>query len=597
MKRICQICCIVALISCYCNAQSEAGAIWLLIPPSPSMNGMGEIGVCLPDTDPISAYYNPANGLLSYQGISVVSSNMEANWLQNLASDIQLKQSYIGFNLIPNKYPFQFVINKQNTILDLGEQTRIDEYGNYIGKFNSRMSSTAYSIASRFYGDLWIIPVDISLGFLQKKVIQNLVPDEYLDSGSGTSKNVFYDYGILTSLPVKLNIKDKWNFSLSPAFGYSISNIGDSIVFIDPAKADPPPRTVRTGISISAKISLNDEWNLFEYRGARAAYDILVKPGKPIRYQSGFGDIDFFKNVLLSKKDSMLTISRGHEVSFFDIYTFRFGKTIDVSGKINEYTTGYGINSVGIFNFLNHLTEIKNLSEINRYLTIEYNYSKWTEDYGHPRDDTEFSAYTFSFNNIDRIVMWIINQNKLTISKYNNTGLTVLAGMNFSTMIFNNKDTRKTANVKFGNGYDFGIETKIKSLLMGISFTQYTAQYKLEIPVEYFYFNPKITDTYNYLSVYGLIPVSVMGPLSFFGGVQIANCISRNLTVYKTTDCMNCIDNSLNYGVLTGFDILFESRIGIRASYNYWLRNIKNSLFENDKLKLNGIRINLLLNL
>ena len=293
----------------------------------------------------------------------------------------------------------------------------------------------------------------------------------------------------------------------------------------------------------------------------------------------------------------MLTISRGHEVSFFDIYTFRFGKTIDVSGKINEYTTGYGINSVGIFNFLYHLTGIKNLSGINRYLTIEYNYSKWTEDYGHPRDDTEFSAFTFSFNNIDRIVMWIINQNKPIISKFNNTGLIVLAGVNFSTMIFNNKDTRKTANVKFGNGCDFGIETKIKSLLMGISFTQYTAQYKLKIPVDYFYFNPKITDTYNYLSVYGLIPVQVMGPLSFFGGVQIANCISRNLTVYKTTDCVNCIDNSLNYGVLTGFDFLFESRIGFRASYNYWLRNIKNSLFENDKLKLNGIRINLLLNL
>jgi len=31
--------------------QSEAGAIWLLILPSPMMNGMGEIGVCLHSGD------------------------------------------------------------------------------------------------------------------------------------------------------------------------------------------------------------------------------------------------------------------------------------------------------------------------------------------------------------------------------------------------------------------------------------------------------------------------------------------------------------------------------------------------------------------
>ncbi len=110
------------------------------ISPSPSMNGMGEIGVCLPDGDPVTGYFNPANGLRSYNGVSVAYSNMETNWLQNLASDIKLKHSYLGLNLIPAKYPFQLVLSRQITILDLGE--------------GSQMSSKGYSIATRYFGKL-----------------------------------------------------------------------------------------------------------------------------------------------------------------------------------------------------------------------------------------------------------------------------------------------------------------------------------------------------------------------------------------------------------------------------------------------------------
>jgi len=60
------------------------------------MNGIGGIGVCLPDTDPIAAYFNPANRMFAYRGISVTSSNMHTDWLQNLASDIELSHSVPG---------------------------------------------------------------------------------------------------------------------------------------------------------------------------------------------------------------------------------------------------------------------------------------------------------------------------------------------------------------------------------------------------------------------------------------------------------------------------------------------------------------------
>lgn len=578
----------ILLFSVFAHAQSEAGAIWLLISPSASMNGMGGVGVCLPDTDPVSAYFNPANGMLAYRGISIASSYMETDWLQNMASDIELSHSYLGLNLLPSKFPFQLAINNQNTVLDLGAAAVVDTNVSGVDELKSAMTSNANSLSSRYWGNVKGIPFDISIGFTRKEVMQRL--------GEYKSENIFYDYGILTALPFKFSPDEDWYFSISPAFGYSLSNIGDSIVVKNPDYADPTPRTVRTGISLSSKITLADGWNLFEYRGARAAEDILLKSTEPIRYQSGFGDIDFINNILASKKDSALTISRGHEVSFLDIYTFRFGRMIKISGKINEYSTGYGIKSVGIFCLLAHLSGIEEFSLINNFFTIEYNYAKWTEEVGHPRDDTEFSAYTFSINNIDQIVHRIISHKPGT-PELRSVDLTISAGINFSSMLFSNKDTRQVANMKSGTGVDFGIEKKMKFLIAGLSFTQYAAQYKFEIPTDLFYFNPRITERYNYLTLYGLLPVALIGPLSAIGGVQIASCMSVDLTAQDRLDCFPCQQKALNYGLLGGFDFAFGPRIIMRTSYNYWLKNLKSLVYSEDHFKLNGIRLNLLFNL
>jgi len=601
MKNLIQFWLIIVLISCYCIAQSSAGVIWLLIPPSPALNGMGEIGVCLPDGDPVASYFNPANGLRSYQGISVDYSNMETDWLRNLASDIEFKHSYFGINLTPNKYPFQIVLNRQNTILDLGEQIATDERGNEIGRFNSQMKSTAYSIASRYNSNLWKIPIDISAGFSRKNVIQDLIPDEYLDHGSGTSENIFYDIGILTSMPLKFKMKNEWYFSLSPAFGYSILNIGDSIVFIDPKQADPSPRTARTGISLSAKLFLSNGWNLFEYRGGRAAYDILALPiysyEDPIRYQSGFGDINFYENIVQSKSDSAIEISRGHEISFLDIYSYRFGRRINLSGNINIFEMGYSINSNGMLSLLHHLTGIEVFTLLNRYINIAYNYGKWTCGYWHPLDDTEFSSYTFSFNNLEILVKWLVDNYKLDNPSLHNTGLTIVGGMSLSTINFNDKNIQKKAKVKYGQGYDFGIETKFKCFITGVSLTQYTAIYRQEITADFFHLKLDFTDIYHYLTFYGLIPYSVIKQMSVFGGVQVSNCMGRKITakLEDASDTANYNEYSLNYGLITGVDFIVNSWIGLRASYNYWLQNIENHFIEDKTFKISGIRFNLLI--
>jgi|GEM_PF-3056707 hypothetical protein len=52
----------IILSLCSSIYSQSGGAIFLLIPPSPTMNGLGGIGVCLPSDDPYAGYFNPANG-------------------------------------------------------------------------------------------------------------------------------------------------------------------------------------------------------------------------------------------------------------------------------------------------------------------------------------------------------------------------------------------------------------------------------------------------------------------------------------------------------------------------------------------------------
>lgn len=332
------------------SAHSGAGAIWLLIPPSPTLNGMGEIGVCLPSDDIYAGYFNPANGIYGYRGLSFSYSGYKTSWLPGLVSDIDLYHDVMGLNLLPERFPLQIMLSRYKTLLDLGEQTAIDSLGNEIGTFNSGMTANAYSLATRYHDTFFRIPFDISLGVTKKKVIQDLVPDEYLDEGSGTSRNIFYDAGFLFSLPLKFNNGKSYQLNVTPAFGYSVSNIGNKIVFISEERANPTPKCARVGVSLTANLSLSNGLKLIEYKQGRAAADVLIKDSdSQIEYQSGLGDIDFVKNVLLSKGNEEVETSWGQEIAILDFYSLRFGRRLDISGRVHLWETGHGFLSAGLF--------------------------------------------------------------------------------------------------------------------------------------------------------------------------------------------------------------------------------------------------------
>lgn len=391
-------------------AQSEAGAIFLLISPSPTMNGLGEIGVCLPSSDIYSAHFNPANGINGMNGISFAHSGMETQWLPNLASDLIISYEVFSLGLIQSEKPYQVVLSNHKMLMDLGYM--YDECGRVS---TSNLKSNALTLGMKYKITFFKQPFDISLGVTRKKGVQDFgwfSPSDYF-----TSKNILYDYGFLFSIPYTTSLFSFFNndigLIINPALGYSISNVGGDIKFIDKNSSDPSPRYARCGISSSMSLNINSYWKLVEWRGGRSVSDMLLKfkitdDTQKHSYQIGLGDIDLWDNIVRSNPDSSLTIHRGNEWTFFDIYSIRKGRRIDPSGKINLKTKGYSYQLKGIMDLLFILTKDPVYRNISEYFDVRYNYSKYIEEKGHPLDRIEFESFVFTIKNIDKILRNIL---------------------------------------------------------------------------------------------------------------------------------------------------------------------------------------------
>ena len=405
---------IISLFSFISIVFSESpGATFLLIPPSPTMNGLGGIGVCLPSYDPYSSYFNPANGLNFVKETTFSHSKMTTPWLKNLG-DSNFEYEVWNFGMLLSKIkPIKFVGRFHKTFLNSNLQ-------------NSKAYAFTFGVGHRY--NIMKIPVDISSGFTTKLTNMNERNDDSHEEGEGYSTDMFFDIGLLLASPYSMNlfpntkpgsILNKFDVNLISAFGYSVSNIGRNIDFIDADQAQPAPKYLRTGISFTTNISYKSDWNLIEWRGGRSASDALIKSYEnPIKYQNGFGDVNFIDNVIMSNSDPLVIIHRGFELTLFDYYTFRKGRKIDNFGHINLETIGCGYNSDGMFklisfclSFIALVNENQSLRDISqttniipKYINIRYNYSEWNDLPGHPLDNTEFESWLITFRNIDRLI-------------------------------------------------------------------------------------------------------------------------------------------------------------------------------------------------
>ena len=204
-------------------AQSEAGAIFLLIAPGARAGGMGEAQVAVAN-DAYASYWNPAGlGFLEGQELAM----MHVNWLPGLADDLYYE--FFGFR---KSYPTLGTIGGHLIFLNLGEQIRTSETGDELGTFTSYMTSFAMSYSA-------LISPTKSFGLNARVFYQHLVEmGAGSEKGKGTSMDFGFDFGYMQKEWLLPNL----------TLGLNLSNLGPKVAFIDPDQADPQPTNLTLGL-------------------------------------------------------------------------------------------------------------------------------------------------------------------------------------------------------------------------------------------------------------------------------------------------------------------------------------------------------------
>ena len=216
-----------------------------------------------------------------------------------------------------------------------------------------------------------------------------------------------YDWGsrfFINNYPLLDN-----RIGLTFGLGYSKSNIGDFIRFQNWSQADPAPTTARLGITWGGKIELIDGWGI-EIKLIHEGEDLLVETvgGEKVYQENLLGDLDISDHILSSDAEEGITIHRGIEINFFDIYFSREGEFIDIDGQMNINTKGNSINYTNLIKLFFKTTNINNsyLNNFTRYVSLQKNFSRENEAIGHPRDNITYREYTLTLKILSWIATW-----------------------------------------------------------------------------------------------------------------------------------------------------------------------------------------------
>jgi hypothetical protein len=335
------------------------------------MFAMGWSSVALPSSDPVMASYNPAQlGVQSFNN-NLSASFVSTDWLPSY-DRIEMSSTSINGGINLGKY----LGNVPPISLGFGYSRLKVTYPEY---WNSTPPGNKYDKADNFTLSAAVdYYVKASVGFTYKHVDSNpfgsVTLGDQLMHPSATAN--LFDWGIFLQVPVfpimeksmarPLRVYDNFSPVLDLSFGFSNSNLGqNSISYISNAFADALPRLARTGIGLTAGIQyekngvsimpLSGRWTV-------EATDLLVKEdastGYKWVYQSGFGDIKFFKDVIGGKSNGLTEKQKGWELNLLEtvsLYWGRFEEAYDMRSRYFK-TSGWGLRSAGLFKVLQILT-------------------------------------------------------------------------------------------------------------------------------------------------------------------------------------------------------------------------------------------------
>jgi len=397
-------------------AQGETAVPFLLFSPSSEANGMAGTSIALPRFDPTASVFSPAQ-----VGISALTTNVRGSFYP---TDSQLPVA----STIPDLSYTAWAASAGvllNDFLDLPLRVGVgvayhhvdDDLGTFIvttsegpegiGTFDAHEDAAGVVIG---VGLEYLVRFGFGYTFRSVESQLSAVGPEQ-GQGNGEASGTTADYSFLLEVPLisiaeeiageKTLTSGKFRPFLDLGGGIGWNNVGDKLVYIDEAQADPFPRTARTGIALSGGVSMgrNADWEILSAAWSREAEDILVTRNEAGQweYQSGLGDIQFGNNVIQGEKTANVSLRSGWQVQVGEIFTYRSGS---VRTYIDYETAGYTIQLAGILKGITELLESTPpawLGFARDHVDIQYHSARY-EQQSSGKELTSYSGITVSLH-------------------------------------------------------------------------------------------------------------------------------------------------------------------------------------------------------
>ncbi len=374
----------------YC--QGEGVLQFTTLQQSPLLLGAGQIGVSFPNDDVLGYYFNPAilgySARNNHSSISFMPDKTIWAGYNYGKTTFHTYGLNLGYNLKSSKLnlPISIGLGYLHNKFDYGNRSLTSEFSpEIIGEVENYDQFDSFSLG---IGIDYYLKLNLGVSLkLYESHIGGIVTNDQIKEYS--TDGTMFDYGALLILPISELFFDdlKYQFDnsagLKPlvnfSIGYSTSNIGDEVYYVDEAQKDPLYRTARLGYTfeIGFDLQLNKaKINFINYSFTAEAQDVLIEPRTEFSnntvYQSGIGDINVSDNLIKLKGDENVIVHRGHIFKFFDTLILTSGRFAGHGYNSTRRTDGIGFTSKGIFNLLNTLTDNRTLNYLTNHFVLEY---------------------------------------------------------------------------------------------------------------------------------------------------------------------------------------------------------------------------------
>lgn len=363
---------------------SQAAVLFLTISPSTVANGMGQTYSPLSNGDSFQNYFFP--GTTNEHNVNL-TYGFKNEWLpqfgfSDLYYDVEAYQ--VGFPLnIPDLRNTLLSLSYYDILLDMGSQPWTDAVGNSLGTIDSwdRARVIRFGVNWREqWQRTWFSQTMISVGWGLDFIRSNLATGVQIGSQvAHEGRATCWDWGV--SATSRVMQSPDGNVGLD--FGLQVAEnfINRSkIYYADQAQSDPLPR--RGSIGLAGAV----EWR----RDTLPLGRLHLAWNRNVMLISEGGGYTSLPGTIF---DAGEITSSGLELTLVNTFTWRSGFYNNDPGHVNLSTAGWGIQTLGVRNYLQYLPQLKQNRYLNFFFTrfnLFYNYSSWDGGENHPITETVF---------------------------------------------------------------------------------------------------------------------------------------------------------------------------------------------------------------